>query len=70
MTLADIKQMESIGSLTYHHSATERGYIRKNEGIRVGKYSGKFGEGYIVKYPNCQYHISNRYYRIEYYLYK
>lgn len=52
------------GIISYHHSATAAGYIRVGV-AEVDLYSGRFGNGLIVRYNNP---LSNRYCRIEYYL--
>lgn len=44
--------------LFFHHSALAQGYLKRNkkkreqEGVMITKYSGKFGEGYILYLPN------------------
>ncbi len=57
--------------LDYHHSATRRGYIRKSAGYQ-SIYTGKFGEGIVKHIPNVEqdYHGSNNYHVIEYYIEK
>ena len=44
--------------LSLHHLATAQGYLKRNqkkreqEQVMITKYSGKFGEGYILYLPN------------------
>lgn len=57
----------------FHHAALQRGYIRKNHGY-IGKYSGRFGTGFIQHLENCKlkdtpYNCSNDYHIIKYYIY-
>lgn len=52
-------------NLTYHHTATGRGYVsRKCDGI-VETYSGHFGTGYIIKVPRFD---TSNYCYIEYWV--
>lgn len=57
--------------LEFHHRASRRGYIRKNDGYDV-VYSGKFGEGIIRHIPNVQADVngSNNYHVIDFYIEK
>jgi hypothetical protein len=72
MTYNELKQMENEGRVSYHHSASERGYIGTKQGERVIPYTGRFGTGYKVLHPNKGGLIngkrSTQYYRIEYYI--
>lgn len=45
MTRKDIEKMVAEGTLRYHHSATERGYLSVKRDGEVIPYSGKFGIG-------------------------
>ena len=44
--------------LSFHHFASAQGYLKRNqkkreqEQVMITKYSGKFGEGYILYLPN------------------
>ena len=44
--------------LSFHHTALTSGYLKRNqkkreqEEVMITKYSGKFGEGYILYLPN------------------
>ena len=54
--------LESTGlteeRLFFHHLASAQGYLKRNhkkreqEEVMISKYSGKFGEGYILYLPN------------------
>lgn len=54
--------LESTGlteeHLFFHHIASAQGYLKRNqkkpeqEEVMITKYSGKFGEGYILYLPN------------------
>lgn len=72
MTYNEIWQMVREGKVSYHHSATARGYRGVNQGVAVIPYTGRFGTGYKALIPNLQGKVngrtSNRYYRIEYYI--
>lgn len=55
-------------SLAFHHSALERGYIRKKNGYNE-YYKGLYGVGIKKHIPNCEMtRTSNTYHCIEYYL--
>lgn len=70
MIRKDIEKMVAEGSLRYHHSATERGYLSVKRDGEVIPYSGKFGSGYIVRTANMRtVRLSRRYYMIEYYIF-
>ena len=70
MTRKDIEKMVAEGSLRYHHSATERGYLSVKRDGEVIPYSGKFGRGYIVRTANMRtVRLSCRYYMIKYYIF-
>lgn len=48
-----------------HHRATRRGYISRRKPPKVEEYSGKYGCGYIVRFPRYD---SSRYHTVEYYI--
>ena len=65
LTIDDIREMVKNGTLREHHTALARGYIsRKSAGV-VGKYSGKFGDGYTISYPR---HDTTQYHTVVYYI--
>lgn len=67
MCIHDIMALESDGVIKYDHTAWKAGYIsRKSEPI-ISKYSGRYGKGYTVDYPNPP--ETNRYYKRAYYIY-
>ena len=49
---------------TYHHTASDRGYIPVGKEIKE-PYRGKYGRGYIIKRNNPR---SNRFYLKDYYI--
>lgn len=51
----------------YHHTSLTRGYIPKKYAAIVEPYKGRFGEGYILHWPNSG---SNQYHEISYYIWK
>jgi len=56
-----------IHHLTYHHTAYSRGYVSRKTAIdnyHVEFYSGRFGEGLKVYYPNWD---STGYCRVSYF---
>lgn len=57
--------------LEFHHRASRRGYIRKNDGYDE-VYAGKFGEGIIRHIPNVQADVngSNNYHVVDFYIEK
>lgn len=57
----------TIGTAKYHHSALEKGYVSRKLECIIEKYSGKFGTGFKVLYPNYR---STRYVVIQYYIYE
>lgn len=72
-TLAQIQEKVSSGELTVHHSSMRRGYVPFRGGPIVTPYSGRFGVGYRVDYPNrCKeyYSHSKEYHQIVYYIKK
>ena len=73
MTLEELKGKCISTTLHYHHSASERGYIRSKAEPRIYPYEGRFGRGFTVSYPNVKGllngAVSNTYHRIEYYVY-
>ena len=48
-----------------HHRATRRGYVSRRSRPGVEQYSGKFGTGYIVRFPRYD---TSRYHTVEYYI--
>ena len=54
--------------LFFHHFASAQGYLKRNkkkreqEEVMITKYSGKFGEGYILYIPN--YHTKRFVYKL------
>ena len=56
-----------IGTATYHHSALARGYVSRKLECIIEDYTGKFGTGYKVSYPNYR---SPRYKVIQYYIFE
>lgn len=65
-----------MANVQYHHFATRKGYNSASMEPRVEEYNGRFGRGYVVEFPNKDgwnvigHRQSNRYYRIEYYIFK
>lgn len=53
------------GNYKLHHRATRRGYVSRRSCPRVEQYSGKFGTGYIVRFPRYD---TSRYHTVEYYI--
>lgn len=69
ITLSALEKMIESGKIKQHHTSLFRGYVsrrRKDENITAAPYSGKFGKGYTVNYPN--YHSTNYSY-ITYYIF-
>lgn len=64
--LEAVEQMKSEGC-SLHHSAWLRGYVKRKEGFYT-QYSGRFGRGYVVHWPNSTGSTTNNYHRVEYYL--
>ena len=60
-------------TLHLHTSASERGYISTKTEPTAYPYEGKYGKGWKVVYNNTwrlpNGHLSNRFHRIEYYVY-
>ena len=56
---------EVIGTAKFHHSALQRGYISRKLECVIENYSGKFGSGFKVLYPNYN---STRFVTIQYYI--
>lgn len=72
-TLAEIEQMVKDGKLYFHHSSSEKGYISAKSATIAYDYCGRFGKGYVVRFPNKEGFNgkkSNNYYRIDYYIFK
>lgn len=58
---------ELVSSKEYyrHHTASALGYIsRKSEGV-IEPYSGRYGDGYILRIPRFD---TNRYHYVSYYI--
>ena len=64
-TVSEIEEMVKRGELREHHTAANRGYISRKAEAIVGKYSGKFGEGYTVSRPRWD---TTQYYYVTYYV--
>lgn len=68
----------SSGAISLVHTSSASGYIRKKEVRRISHYSGRFGIGYTVEYPNVSGFISRsgkfvnskNFHKIEYYCLK
>lgn len=72
-TLVEIEKMVNDGILYHHHSASEKGYISAKSVTAAYDYEGRFGKGYVVRFPNKEGFNgkwSNNYYRIDYYIFK
>lgn len=48
-----------------HHTSLFRGYVSRKAEPKVEEYSGAFGTGYVVRYPNRK---STQYSYITYYI--
>lgn len=48
------------------HTALAKGYVIKTGGCYSESYTGRYGEGVKVHYPNCQRNMSNRFHVVEY----
>ena len=60
-----VNELVSSEDYYFHHSASGLGYIsRKSEG-EIEPYSGRYGEGYILRTPRFD---TNRYHYISYYI--
>lgn len=71
----EIRDMIISGKLVFHHCAARRGYCPVKADLGVESYNGIYGNGYVVKRANLRStlnngHYSNRYFLIEYYIYK
>lgn len=72
-TLVEIEEMVNDGKLCFHHSAGEKGYISTKAIMAGYDYEGRFGRGYVVRFPNkvgFNGKMSNNYHRIDYYIFK
>ena len=58
-------ELMTNGNYKFHHRATRRGYISRRKPPKVEEYSGKFGTGYIVRFPRYD---TSRYHTVEYYI--
>lgn len=56
---------EVIGEATFHHQALAGGYVSRRVECIIEDYHGRFGDGYIVSYPNYK---STRYKIVQYYI--
>lgn len=54
-----------IGTAKFHHSAMAKGYVSRKLECIIEDYSGKYGKGFKVLYPNYR---STRYVIIQYYI--
>lgn len=55
ITYDELFQLVADGKIAVHHSALFRGYVSRKMGIddiRALPYSGRFGVGYTVDFPN------------------
>ena len=55
ITYDELFQLVSDGKIAAHHSALFRGYVSRKmdiDDIRAYPYSGRFGVGYTVDFPN------------------
>ena len=60
-----VDELVSSKEYYWHHSASALGYIsRKSEGV-IEPYSGRYGDGYILRIPRFD---TNRYHDITYYI--
>lgn len=67
----------SSGKLSLIRTSSASGYIRKKDGCRISSYSGRYGVGYTVEFPNVMGFISrgkqvksNNFHEIRYYIFK
>lgn len=54
------------GRYREHHTATLRGYIKKNPGYKIDPYNGRYGVGYILRehrIDSTQYHTATYFIR-------
>ena len=62
-----ISKIEAAG-YAYHHTARQKGYVPSRRYF-VDTYNGRYGKGFIVKFPNNESERhSNNYYDIRYYI--
>ena len=61
----DYYELMNSSVYKFHHRATRRGYISRRKSPKVEEYSGKYGTGYIVRFPRYD---SSRYHTVEYYI--
>lgn len=71
-TYNEIISMCMANQMSFHHSASARGYISAKSEPVVNKYNGRFGKGYTVEFPNKNgfgnKSYSNNFHHIEYYI--
>lgn len=69
MTGKEIEQFEEALKNSHfyieHHKATECGYLRQSCGY-IERYSGRFGNGFKLHYPNSFRSLSNRFHTVVY----
>lgn len=65
----ETKKLPTIEEVTAnyreHHTSLFRGYVSRTKNPVVEEYSGRFGKGYVVRYPNWR---STQYSYITYYI--
>lgn len=75
-TYNEIISMCMTNQMSFHHSASARGYIAAKSEPMVNRYNGRFGTGYTVEFPNKNgfesafgsKSYSNNFHQIEYYI--
>lgn len=56
-----------LDGCSLHHSAMMRGYVAKDGGFYT-QYSGRFGRGYVIHWPNTHNSYSKQYHVVEYWV--
>ena len=78
ITINELRTLINDDKIYLHHNSCERGYISVKSEPIIREYSGRFGNGYIVSFPNKDGFYShrrkkilhsNRYYSIAYFIY-
>ena len=67
-TMATIRANEIPDNYKLHHTASARGYVSRRTppaNYPIESYSGRFGEGYIVRSPRWD---TSRYRNVTYYI--
>ena len=65
--LEEARSAMKLDGFSLHHSSLARGYIKKDAGFYT-QYSGKFGHGYVIHWPNAHNSDSNQYHVVEYFV--